>query len=959
MDQAKSRARLFATTALASLALIVAASPAARAQSAAASAPAPDEKNPGPSAVEEVVVTGSLIRRTGVETPSPVTVLTADSMNKAGITTISDAIRSISADNSGTIPSAFSNGFAAGSTGVALRGLTVNSTLVLIDGLRTSNYPLPDDGVRGFVDLSTIPFSAVQQVEVLKDGASSIYGADAVAGVVNIIMKKTFQGIEGDAEFGDTQHGGGLSQRYTLTVGHGDLDTDHYNAYLDVEFQGDERIRTDQRGFPYNTNDLSSIGGNNNIGGQPGNFNGSIYGSVAPATLTNGSVLGGVAIPGAVTQPLRPCGGSTVQSTDSVGNVYCAQNFLNYTDIQPRETRFGVLGRFTAQLDPNTQAWFMASYYQNRTTVDQAPAQIQTGTPLNTESIALPATLSNGQLNPSDPFAAQGEAALINYAFGDIPSRIQLTNHVIRAVAGLKSSLDGWDYQVSLDANRSSLTTVGTGFIYEPTLVSDVESGAYNFIDPASNSAAVRAALAPTLRKTSTYDLDSFDVSATRKLWTLPGGPLSLALGGQFRYEAVNNPDINTNNLVSAGDGTIQPAYAFGHRTVGGVFFELEAPVIKPLVINVSGRYDNYSDVGGNFSPKVGLKYTPIKQIAFRATYSEGFRAPSFAENGANSGVIGYIPYSTAASAPASFNAAHGNDAYTQEYYELNGSTVGNPNIKPETSRSYTLGLILEPNSIFNVSVDYYHISKSNVIGNPNQGAILAAYYAGQPLPAGVTITPDAPDPLYPTALPRPLVIHEPYVNTNSEETDGLDIDLRAKFTLPYDVRWVSDLNFSDIFSFNYDSDGTTYSYVGTQAPYILSSGAGTPKYRANWTNSFTYGRLNVTGTLYFVSSFKETGVDATGLPAICLYANGVTGAAVPAGCNVGETWDFDLTGRYKITDKIEFYGVISDLFDAKPPLNPADYSGGANGNGLNYNPTYAQALAVGRAFKIGFHVKY
>jgi iron complex outermembrane receptor protein len=245
------------------------------------------------------------------------------------------------------------------------------------------------------------------------------------------------------------------------------------------------------------------------------------------------------------------------------------------------------------------------------------------------------------------------------------------------------------------------------------------------------------------------------------------------------------------------------------------------------------------------------------------------------------------------------------------------------------------------------------------VIGGPNQGLILADYYAGLPLPAGVTITPDAPDPQAPNALPRPLVINEPYVNTNSEETDGLDVDLRLNLDLMFDIKWVSNLNFSDIFSFNYDSGGTTYSYVGTQAPYILSSGAGTPKYRANWSNSFTIGRANITGTLYYVSAIKETGIDATGSSSICLYANNATGAGVPNGCNVSEFWDFDLTGRYKINDRIEVYADIADLFDAKPPIDPADYSGGANNQGLNYNPTYAQAGAIGRAFKVGFHVKY
>ncbi len=953
MRNTPTRVALRVTTSLAGASLISLVGSAALGQTST-TAGAPNA--PAASTVGEIVVTGSLIRRTSVETPSPVTVLTADSMAKQGLSNISDALRSISADNSGTIPNAFSDGFAAGSSGIALRGLTVNSTLVLIDGLRTANYPLPDDGVRGFVDLNTIPFSAVQQVEVLKDGASSIYGADAIGGVVNIIMKPTFTGEEADAELGGTQHGGGFSQRYSATIGHGDLDTDRYNAYVDVEYQSDARILGSQRGFPYNTNDLSSIGGNNLIGGQPGQNLGSIYGSVAPATLTNGNVLMGVPT-GAPTQVLRACGAPTVASVDASGNAYCAQNFSDYTDIQPAETRFGVVGRFTAQLTPHIQAWLTASYSVNRTVVDLAPAQIQSSTPINTNTIALPATLPNGSLNPNDPFAAQGEAALINYAFGDIPASLRLTNHMYREVAGIKGSTDGWDWQASLDFNHGVLNTVAAGFLYEPQLIADVENGTYNFINPSANSAAVINALAPTLYKTSHTDLDSLDVSATRKLWNLPGGPLGLAIGGQFRYEDTANPDINTNNEVAADDGSVQPTLTFGHRTVAGIFFEVEAPVAKPLEIDISGRYDHYSDVGGNFSPKVGAKFTPIKQIALRGTYSEGFRAPSFSESG-NSLVIGYIPYSTAASAPASFNNAHGNDAYTTTVYELNGSSVGNPDIKPEISRSYTLGAVFEPTRWFNVSVDYYHIRKKDVIGGPNEGVILNDYYTGQPLPAGVTIVPDVADPQYPNALARPLLIDEPYVNTNSEWTDGLDVDLRAKLTLPWDVKWTSDLNLTDIFHFVYDNGGVSYEYVGTQAPYELSSGAGTPKYRANWTNSFEWRRLTVSGTLYYVSSMKETGVDATGLPAPCLY-DGINGNAFPNGCNISPYWDFDMNFRVRINDRIYAYANVYDVFDTKPPLDPADYAGGPYGFGANYNPTYAQTEAIGRAFKIGFHVKY
>jgi len=465
--------------------------------------------------------------------------------------------------------------------------------------------------------------------------------------------------------------------------------------------------------------------------------------------------------------------------------------------------------------------------------------------------------------------------------------------------------------------------------------------------------------LAPTLYKTSHTDLDSLDFSGTRKLWNLPGGPLGLAVGGQIRYEDMANPDINTNNMVAGGDGSMQPTFTFGHRTVEGVFFELDAPVLKPLEIDVSGRYDHYSDVGGDFSPKVGVKYTPIRQIALRGTYSEGFRAPSFSESG-NSLSVGYINYSPLSSLPASTNfiAAHGGNAYATAPYELNLASVGNPNIKPERSHSYTLGSVFEPNRWFNVSVDYYHISKKDVIGSPNNGEILDAYYLGQPQQPGVKVIGDLPDPQFPNAQARPIYIDEPYVNSNSEWTDGLDIDLRAHYDFPMDIHWSSDFNFTDIFHFVYTTGGQPLEFVGTQAPYVLSSGAGTPKYRANWANTFTWERLTVTGTVYYVSSMKETGVDATGLPPTCLYF-GASGNEFPNGCNISPYWDFDLNARVKINDRIYAYATIYDLFNSKPPLDPADYAGGPYGQGANYNPTYAQTDAVGRAFRIGFHVKY
>ncbi|HJU26442.1 MAG TPA: TonB-dependent receptor plug domain-containing protein, partial [Rhodanobacteraceae bacterium] len=439
-----------------------AATASAFAQSAA-QAP-PSNAQPSPQQMQTIVVTGSAVPRTDLETPSPVTVLNSQDIKRSGLTTVSDVVRSISANNSGTIPTAFTGGFAAGASGVALRGLTVNSTLVLVDGMRQANYPLADDGQRSFVDLNTIPLSAVDRIEVLKDGASSIYGADAIAGVVNVILKHDYQGNEVTAEVGNSQHGGGLEKRATGVFGHGDLGTDHYNAYLAFEYQRDNRIRVSQRGFPFNTPDLSSIGGSNLIGGQPALHSGSIFGSVAPGMLPPGSdPVAGVQRTGPW-QPLRPCGAGTTEVNDPNDDLgggdgsYCTQDFQSrYNDIQPEEERFGLLGRFTAQINENTEAYLEASYYQNEVKSDGSPPQIQSGTPHNTNAIALPPTLADGSLNPNNPFAAQGQYALINYAFGDIKGGSDLKNHVARMVAGMRGTAGEWNWNADLNINHAWL----------------------------------------------------------------------------------------------------------------------------------------------------------------------------------------------------------------------------------------------------------------------------------------------------------------------------------------------------------------------------------------------------------------------------------------------------------------------------------------------------------------------
>ena len=931
MNHKISRGRLLTTTMIAGVATL--AGFAANAQTAAAPAAQPAAQE---NEVEAVVVTGSLLRRTDTATPSPVTVQTSEQLKAQGITTVADAIRSLSADNSGSVPAAFGNGFAAGSTGVALRGLTVNSTLVMIDGLRNASYPLADDGQRSFVDLNSIPFNAVERIETLKDGASSLYGADAIGGVVNIIMKSNFQGMGADLSVGTSQHGGGDQYRFNGEIGHGDLDTDKYNVYLDVEYQLDKRIRIDQRGFPYNTFDLSSIPGGTND--NPGAGGSTFYGQVKRATMgTPGDISTGQALAGALWQPLRTCGADAPLTT-SAGGAYCAQNIAPFGDVQPKQERVGAYGRFTIKPNDNFQAYLSTSFMQSKTSVTGTPPGMSSSTPHNLSNIVLPALLPTGALNPNNPFAAEGYDALIRYRFSDLATGSTYTNRMARMVGGVEGSAKGWDYHANLVLAHGWLESEVNGFVSYNALLGAVKNGTYNFLDPSKNSQAVRDALAPALTKTSTSDLDSINVVASREVFNLPGGPAQLGLGGEFRYEAVNDPALNpVNDAQGLGN-----ARTIGNRTVASAFAELGMPVLNNVEVNVSGRYDRYSDFGGNFSPKIGVKFTPIKTVALRATVSKGFRAPSFSESG-NSASQGFTNFSF--TNYPDFVAAHGGSEYTKTY-SLSSITAANPDLKPEKSTSYTLGAVWAPTRSFSVSLDYYHIKKNDVIAQASAGDAIAAYYAGEAIPAGYVVTPDLPDPDAPGALPRILSVASPYINADSLRTSGMDLSIQNTAYLPADIKWTSNLEATVLFDFKYTQGGTTYNYVGKQAPYVLSSGAGTPKYRASWGNTLTRGPVSVTGTLNYVSGLRSIDESYAGDQS-CLY--GTDGFK----CHTKDFYDFDLTGAYDVNDHTTVYADVLNLFDAGPMFNPANYAA------VNWNPTYSQSGAVGRYFRVGVRLKY
>ncbi len=967
-------------------------------------APAMAQDAPQTAAPEEeeaIVVTGSLFRRTDTETPSPVTVLTAETLQRAGITTAADAIRSVSADGAGSIGVGFQSGFSAGGSAVSLRGLGVSSTLVLVDGLRSTNFPISDDGHNAYVDLNSIPFSLIERIEVLKDGASSSYGADAIGGVVNLILKKQFTGIAGSVEGGMAYAGDAAHKRATLTAGYGDYEDKGFNVYINGEYQTDGRVSNHSRGFPYNNRDLTSIGGNDNNTADNSLTTATPNAVVIRTSQTdlNNPLSGGTALLGTPTYTtlnLNDCAGGTYTASNGVG---CKHNIEDeYFQIAPYQRKWSINGRVSVRLSDTIEGYATGSYSNSYVSINNAPRALRAtqpygGSPALASSnpgIVLPvyicasgvncSTAADRTLNPNNPYAAafaanpsQG-AARIYYLFGDIDAGSDRTNEVWRFTGGLHGTFgtdDDWTWKVDGVYARDNLEIVQRGFLNIANTLNAINTGAYNFVNPDLNSQAVRDFVSPDKITKSFSELYSLDASITKRLAELPGGPLMVAIGGQVRHEELEN-----NNQNAALDTwTLTTSSAFGKHTVSAGYFEIAAPVLDILEINAAGRYDHYSEGFSAFSPKIGVKFTPIKQIGLRGTYSKGFRAPTFAESGPRSQYAGFVTTQP----PGNFCALHGGSATAtntcntggnsyNNSYSIGRGFVGNPDLKPEKSRSFTLGAIFEPTPWFSATVDYYNVKKTNLIANgPDAGKAIAAYYSQTNLAAATAAvaavgpgysvnTIDGVDPLFPNELPRLLIINAPFVNVNADKTSGLDFSATVRVPISDNIRFTHRTEITHVLKYDrYTASGVQH-FAGTMGPYDLSSGNGTPSWRGNFQNTLEIGKFSLTATTYFVGKIKAIATDQGSLLETC--GNALYKVPGDAGnkkfCYVDKFIYMDVNASLDVNDDFKLFATVGNLFGDDAPIAPGGYA-----SSPNYLTTWHYAGLIGRTFKVGANFKF
>ncbi len=915
------------------------------------------------STLDTIVVTGSYIRRTNAESPSPVTTIDADYIEKSGLTRSADVRRTVSADNSGTLSQAWRGAMAGGADGVALRGLTVDATLVLVDGHRMANYPLADDGQRQFVDIDSLPMAIVDRVEVLKDGASATYGSDAIAGVVNVILKKQFTGVDVSATAGSTDRGDGLSQRFAAIYGTGNLDADGHNFYVSIEGRHQQAIPQEARGSYVAASDLSPWGGPNLYGGV---VNGSLPNPLTTYTVP-GQVLpvSGGGVQNQTPYQLPGCSAQDTALAGGPGNG-CAWATNAYKKLQPRTAGLDVSTHWTQRLAGDWTNALAASYYLSQSEQYRQPNAYNVGTALvpfawagalsgtvnqfnpATTRVVLPPNSRDNPFNPASPYfsSAQtyynGIGANFNSYVGD-PAQFfgALTNlpgqhtmygtDVYRMVDDLTNTIGAWDVTASIGYVRDVTRITYQGFLYVPALYAALANGYRVGQNAYLNSAAVNNSLVPETHDTAISDLAFISANATRKIFALPGGDAALAVGVDSRMIHENNPGepaaLQGNILM---DGSF---YARGEQTVSAAFAEVVAPVLDSLAIAAAGRVDHYNTSAGTAAtPKIGFKWTVIPQFALRGTYAQGFRAPGIAENG-NAG-------SASSVAPAPVDPVR--CPVTNAIGDCGGlgSTVAlltrsNPTLKPERSRSYTFGVIAEPLPHNALTVDYFYIRRDHEIA--------PAPYSLE----NAVRTPVAPG----STLPGPIIQYlTPYVNASYSITAGVDVGWKTLLDLGRYGVVTTRIDATHLIQQQQTFGDVTYHYVGTVGPTALSGATGTPGNRGTFTLDWTLGALSFGTTLNYRSAMQgiDPSLTAPGSPPNCLQLSSTNPHCYVAGFGYANVY-----GQYQVSQHLQVMANVTNVTNRLPPLDTVTYGG------QNYDASYDQAGAIGRFMELTFRYRY
>ncbi|WP_431260053.1 TonB-dependent receptor [Roseateles chitinivorans] len=806
--------------------------------------------------LERVVVTGSAIKRIAAEGSLPVQTVTRAEIERSGVTSVTELMQNLSSVQGGITEGDTVGGGGGGQATVSIHNLGGDRTLVLLNGRRL----IGEAG--GAVDLNMIPLSIIDRVEVLTDGASALYGSDAVGGVVNFITRTNSTKINLSAFWSQPQESGGKERSASISGGFGDLERDGFNVMAALSMDKRDQLSANQRDF-------------SKSGVIPFNYKGKAF------TFFNGS---GSTIPGNVAVPYITKDENGRDIIDyELRNPYLAQN----GECAPQHVQSGAACAFdyasTVQAFPDRKRTNLFGSGSVKLGEHVLRADLLLGkTKTSGKIAAVPGSIS---VDASGPFASYLAAvgytpaylqSLVDAGFGadvsasdpasvayrafDLGNRTSIFERDTKGLwLSLEGQLAGWDYTATTGYQRAKVEESNTGYPLAKAFGNLLRGGLWNpFVLPGQQSDAAKAAardiMISGIYSTETSTMVNADFRASREVFKAPGGAAYLAVGASAQKEEVKDdpgavalghggPNGDDQRF---GDSTVAVPYK-AHRYTAGAFAELIVPVLKNLEVTGGIRYDDYHNVASATNGKLSFKYTPMPELLIRGSVGTGFRAPTLRqlyrplqEFGVTAEQYDCSPEMRAMATSLGALCQPGKKQY-------NVFTGGNTQVKPEESKQATIGFRVEPTSTFSFGADYWWVGIDKTFGSVDENEAFKNVNKYSNLWLVYT------DPV---TGQKYLAYNGSTTNLGKSFNSGVDFDVTGRFSTPFG-RLTSNVRATYMLtSKNQLLPGEEY--FSTIADNHPSIGEVTFRWKGQWTNTLVAGNWAHTANINFQSGYKD-----------------------------------------------------------------------------------------------------
>lgn len=912
------------------------------------------------SVPQRVEITGSSIKRIASEGALPLQVISREELTRSGISSAEQLVAQLSSNGNGIdnmltnqggdfLNSLSSKPHNNGAAAASLRGLGSQYTLVLLNGRRMSTHGLNGQSV----DLNQIPLAAIDRIEILKDGASAIYGTDAIGGVINFVLRKDFQGLQASAFVDQTQHGGGDIASGSLTFGAGLLESDRFNLTGTLAYKTNSRLRGSQRAF-HNGNQ-PALGLTEDTTGAP-------FANIGTASGT--ALAGAFQLPGFPTVNngynrvnllalTKKCDTVTDQFAYNGAitgfpraNLACAWDYGRQWSLMQPVDALNFVGKGTFAVAREHTAFIELSASQVKSKLEYTPIQLTAAAyryPVSGPYYLNLATQAPTFFKPTNTDATDKRVFFdatkplaIRWRCVECGPRQQDTNtEAYRFLAGMDGVLGGWDYKWGLTAGQSEAKTkLGDGNMYIDKLSAALAGGKINpFVQPGQSQTAEGLQLIndAKARGASLYGgkatVQGLDATISRELMQLPAGALGVAFGLDLRREEFRFDNTQPTNINGV---TSPPSLARAKRDISAVFTELLVPVVKNVELQLAARYDRYSDFGATTNPKAGVLWKALPELSLRGSYSRGFHAPDF-DALYGGGTAGQ------------FNSDINDPVLCPNGVELKPpaqgcsirpgiTTFANPNLKPERSKQFSVGFVVQPTNFISATMDFWRIDLTDRISVLSGQALVQNY---------------ANFSQYVKRLPDGSIdfVQAPYLNLAGDQTSGVDLSVKTSFKTS--VGTIS----ADLEGTYVNSYKSRFSGADPWIERVSNFGDATfgydlhVRWKHNATVAWSQGPWTASLTQLFTAGYRDE-VDG--------YGSGVILQNLGYQTRVKSYTLYNASASYKGIKDLTVTAGIKNLLDKDPSfsLHNVDNIAGAGWDGRVGDPR-------GRAFTLGLTYKF